>query len=258
MCGSDIIKWFADLVKSTPEDFHNKSVIEVGSKDVNGSVRPTVTNFGKPSSYIGVDISNGKYVDMIVPAEKIVEKFGENAFDIVISTEMLEHVFDWKIVIDNLKRILKPGGTMIITTRSYGFPYHGYPFDFWRYEPEDMKHIFADFVIQDLHYDTVGFGVWLKAKKPSEWQPSKLDYALYSVAIGKKSAFPVNITFSRKVLLTLQDALYSVAVGKKFAFSANAIGKNSVFSVNITFSIKVFLFLRKFGLILLRKFGLIQ
>jgi hypothetical protein len=30
-----------------------------------------------------MDISDGKNVDMKVPAEKIVEKFGENAFDIV-------------------------------------------------------------------------------------------------------------------------------------------------------------------------------
>ena len=204
MVDQNVIKWFEDLVKSTPADFRNKSVIEVGSKDVNGSVRPIVANFGKPSSHIGVDISNGKYVDMIVPAEKLVEKFGENAFDIVISTELLEHVFDWKIVIDNLKRILKHGGTMIITTRSYGCIHHGYPFDFWRYEPEDMKHIFADFVIQYLHYDNENIGVWLKAKKPSEWQPSKLDYALYSIAVGKKSSFPENITFSRKVLLFLR------------------------------------------------------
>lgn len=53
MCDQHVIKGFADLVKSTPEDFHNKSIIKVGSRDVNGSVRSIVTNFGKPSSFIG-------------------------------------------------------------------------------------------------------------------------------------------------------------------------------------------------------------
>jgi SAM-dependent methyltransferase len=249
MCDQNIIKWFADLVKSNSEDFHNKAVIEVGAKDVNASVRPTVTNFGKPSSYIGVDISNGKGVDMIVPAEKLVEKFGENTFDVVISTEMLEHVFDWKIVIDNLKRILKEGGTMIITTRSYGSIYHGYPFDFWRYQPEDIKHIFEDFKIEYLHYDDENIGVWLKAKKPSGWQPSKLDYALYSMAVGKKSSVPKNITFSRKMLVTLQNSLYSLTSRNNSSFLEDTLGKPS-FSKNITFSRKILLFLRKFGLIM--------
>jgi len=182
---------------------------------------PVVTNFAKPSSYIGVDVSYGKNVDMIVPAEKLVEKFGENAFDVVISTEMIEHVYDWKTVIDNLKKILKPNGTIFITTRSFGFQYHGYPFNFWRYEPEDMKHIFADFEIQYLHYDAEMYGVLLKAKKPAAWRPSELNYELYSMAIGKRSLFPVPISFTRKTLVLLQLFLQKVVRQKPLQPKSN-------------------------------------
>ncbi len=68
-----------------------------------------IEKFCKPKEYIGVDISHGKFVDKIAPAEKLVEVFGKNRFDVVISTEMLAHVSDWKKVINNTKEILKPG-----------------------------------------------------------------------------------------------------------------------------------------------------
>jgi SAM-dependent methyltransferase len=207
MCNQTVVAWFANLAKNNPEQFANKRIIEVGSKDFNGSVRSVLNEFGRPLSYLGVDVSSGKNVDEIVPAEKLVEKFGDNAFDIVISTEMIEHVFDWKIVIDNLKKILKPNGTIFLTTRSFGFQYHGYPFDFWRYEPEDMKFIFKDFEIEYLHYDDETYGVLLKAKKPIAWQPIELKYNLYSIALGKKSLFPSQISFTRKALILLQSFL---------------------------------------------------
>mgnify|MGYP001772766067 CR=1 FL=1 len=140
MCSVSVIEFFLENVDC--EEFYGKRVIEVGSKYVNGSVRPIIEKFCKPKEYIGVDIEEGKFVDVVIPAEKLVDKFGENSFDVVISTEMLEHVRDWRTVIENLKLILKPEGYIYITTRSYGFPYHAYPYDFWRYEVEDMKRFF--------------------------------------------------------------------------------------------------------------------
>jgi SAM-dependent methyltransferase len=249
MCDPSIIRWFEDLVRVHQVDFNNKSILEVGSKFVNGSVRPIIATLANPLSYLGVDVSEGKYVDMVVPAEKLVEKFGENVFDIVISTEMLEHVYDWKIVIDNLKRIVRPGGTLIVTTRSIGAAYHAFPYDFWRYEPEDMRTLFSDFMIELLHYDSENVGVWLKAKKPLEWKPSKLNYALYSIAIGKKSYFPVNITFSRKILFALQNGFLSVISKNKSVFSAASAAQYPQ-SRKATFSRKIVLYLRRFGLIM--------
>lgn len=77
---------------------------------MDGSVRPLIERFRDPEEYIGVDIEGGKFVDIVLPAEKLVKNFGENSFDVVISTETLEHVRDWRTVIKNMKLILKPGG----------------------------------------------------------------------------------------------------------------------------------------------------
>ena len=92
------------------EEFNDRRVLEVGSQFVNGSVRSLIERFCKPKEYIGVDIEPGRYVDIVLPAEKIVEYFGVESFDVVISTELLEHVQNWRLVINNMKSVLKRGG----------------------------------------------------------------------------------------------------------------------------------------------------
>ncbi len=169
-------------------EFAGRRVLEVGSRFVNGSVRPLIERFCRPREYVGVDIEPGKYVDVILPAERLVEYFGPESFDAVISTEVLEHVFDWRTVVNNMKAVLKPGGFIYITTRSRGFPYHGYPHDYWRYEIEDMEKIFGDFEIIALEKDWEAPGVFLKARKPTNWSPNDLSQIeLYSMVLGRRT-----------------------------------------------------------------------
>jgi len=124
---------------------------------------------------------------VILPAEKLVEYFGPESFDIVISTELLEHVQNWRLVINSMKSVLKRGGYIYITTRSYGFPYHAYPYDFWRYEIEDMKKIFSDFEIIKLIKDHEVSGIFLKAKKTSNTLIDLSNIALYSMILGRRT-----------------------------------------------------------------------
>jgi SAM-dependent methyltransferase len=154
---------------------------------------------------VGVDIEGGRFVDLILPAERLTEHFGSESFDIVISTELLEHVKDWRVVVENMKQVLKRGGVIYITTRSYGFQYHGYPYDFWRYEIEDMNEIFSDFTILMLEKDPECPGVFLKAVKPTNYKPNDLtSIALYSIAIGKRTLEAKKLSLRRKFLLGLR------------------------------------------------------
>jgi len=168
------------------EDVKGKKVIEVGSYDVNGSVRSLI-EFYKPAKYIGVDIENGPGVDIVCNAEDLLEKFGKESFDIVISTELLEHVRDWRKVISNFKNICSPGGIILITTRSHGFGYHAYPHDFWRFEVEDMDEIFSDYKMLSLEKDCSDPGVFVKLKKPNEFKEKELaNHKLYSIVSDKR------------------------------------------------------------------------
>ncbi len=165
----------------TTEEVQGKTVLEVGSRDVNGSLRSIISAWA-PERYVGADIVNGPGVDVVCRAEGVAARFGPESFDIVISTEMVEHVKNWREAISNIKRVCKPGGTVLLTTRSRGYGYHGYPFDFWRYETEDMKEIFSDFEILALERDSEAPGVFLKARRPRRFSEKDLsDYRLYSI-----------------------------------------------------------------------------
>jgi SAM-dependent methyltransferase len=185
MCNPACIDFGVRVV--TVEDVRGKRVIEVGSMNVNGSLRETIEAH-RPAKYIGVDLGEGPGVDEVCPAEALVARFGEESFDLVVCTEMLEHVREWRVVVTNLKRLVASGGVLLVTTRSKGFPYHEYPFDYWRFEPDDMRAIFADFSIEVLEPDTYMPGVFMKARRTNTAKaaPDLGAYKLYSIVAARR------------------------------------------------------------------------
>ena len=175
--------WDLETVKKAlaPSAVTGKRVLEVGALDVNGSVRGDIVALG-PAEYVGIDIRPGPGVDVICDAGDLVARFGENAFDIVISTELLEHARDWRRIVSNIKRVTKPDGLLIVSTRSYGVDFHRRPFDYWRYEKADFTAIFSDVLVEDLQLDPTDPGLLITARKPVGFVERDLnDIALYSI-----------------------------------------------------------------------------
>lgn len=139
-----------------------KLILEIGSRNVNGSPREVVEQLG-PEWYVGVDLSEGDGVDYIVDA-CAQGVFLDTSYGIVICTEMLEHALDWRQAVYNMKRALRPGGTLICTTRSPGFQRHDPP-DYWRFTVDDFRRIFSDMRIVVLCHDSQVPGVMLRAEK---------------------------------------------------------------------------------------------
>lgn len=221
MCSTEIMEQFVEMF--APDDFYGKSVLEIGSKDVNGSVRPIVMKFGRPTSYTGVDIEPGRFVDMTVSAEDILHTFGTEAFDVLISTETMEHVRNWRLVIDNIKHVLKPSGVLYLSTVSPGYHYHGAPHDYWRYEVADLEAIFQDFEILYSSKSTNSYSVYIKARKPANWKPADLSaISLYSMLTGKRSRdVPERMPLGRRTKIkllwtasTLQAKVYGLLAPK--------------------------------------------
>jgi SAM-dependent methyltransferase len=184
MCTPDILNWTAQNL--SPDEVAGRRVLDVGAYIVNGSLRLVIVPLN-PAEYIGIDMRAGPGVDIVCRAEQLVEIFGPDSFDIVVSSSTLEHVRNWREVISNIKAICKPGGLIIVNMPSV-WPFHAYPNDFWRYQIEDVEAIFADCDILLLEDDAKPWStVYAKIKKAAHFMEQDLtDYQLHSVITGKR------------------------------------------------------------------------
>lgn len=88
--------------------------LELGAYDRNGSARdlwPDVT-------WTGLDLVAGPGVDIVADArwwDPATDHRCVRPFDIVLCTELLEHVAGWGAVIDTAAQALRPGGLVVIT-----------------------------------------------------------------------------------------------------------------------------------------------
>jgi SAM-dependent methyltransferase len=112
-------KIFIGMVKELyPDYFLGKKVVDFGSLDINGNNRI----FFDMCDYTGVDIGKGSNVDVISKAH---EYKPNKKFDVVITTEMLEHDMYWEKSLANMLYLLKPNGLLLITCATTGRPEHG-------------------------------------------------------------------------------------------------------------------------------------
>lgn len=61
-------------------------------------------------------------------------------FDVIVCTQVLEHLPDPLRAIQELSRILKPGGELFLTTNLL-FPIHGAPYDFFRFTNFGLEYL---------------------------------------------------------------------------------------------------------------------
>ena len=113
-------KEYLQSVKDKFTDFfHNKKVLEVGSLNINGTVRDFFTN----CDYTGIDVGEGKDVDIVVQGQNYDAP--DNTFDVVLSCECFEHNPEWVATFKNMYRMCKPGGLVIMTCATGAREEHG-------------------------------------------------------------------------------------------------------------------------------------
>lgn len=107
---------FTIIARSLFPDYFKKSyVLDIGSADLNGSVKFL---FNTSCKYLGIDIWKAKGVDVVCPGHLM-----QGTFDTVISCECLEHCSSWRETILNAVRMTNR--MLLITCAGYGRPEHG-------------------------------------------------------------------------------------------------------------------------------------
>ena len=111
---------FVEIVRRhLPRYFEQSRVIEIGSMDINGSIR----EFFKNCEYVGIDVAEGRGVDLVGQGQLIDFKTG--TFDVAVSCECFEHNPYWAETFANMLRMTKPGGIVIVSCAGVGRPEHG-------------------------------------------------------------------------------------------------------------------------------------
>jgi SAM-dependent methyltransferase len=89
------------------------SVLEIGSYDVNGSIRDMFTDC---SEYVGVDLVPGSGVDRVAYGHQVDD--ADERYDITLSGECFEHNPYWRETLSNMVRMTRPGGLVAFTCAS--------------------------------------------------------------------------------------------------------------------------------------------
>lgn len=93
-------------------------VVEVGSRDVNFTVRP---HFPR-ADYWGIDAQDGPMVDEVADGTTWQP---EEPVDLVVCAEVFEHFPRWREIVTNVIDMLKPGGRAVFTCAGTGRGVHG-------------------------------------------------------------------------------------------------------------------------------------
>lgn len=126
-------------LKDAIVNYGKGSVLDVGCGN-----KPYRSLFSdKITEYVGCDVeqSNLEKVDKICPATDL--QFGDNSFDTVFCTQVLEHVYDHKKALREIARVLKPGG-FFIGSVPLAWPHHEEPHDFFRFTRYGLEELLRE------------------------------------------------------------------------------------------------------------------
>mgnify|MGYP000844833910 FL=1 len=111
-------------------------------------------DFESKSIELAKKITNEKYY--VLNAENLTHKFKENSFDCVISTDVMEHIENYKANISEVYKILNPGGIFFVYTPSIdGILSKSKMADLYHQNPKSLMYDQRYFTKDDLCTDLV-------------------------------------------------------------------------------------------------------
>jgi SAM-dependent methyltransferase len=127
----------------------SKYTSELGGRmmDFGCGSKPYKPLFTNVTEYVGVDFEGqghshkNESIDIFYDGKNL--PFPDQSFDSILCTEVFEHLFNLEEMLDELRRVLKPGGKMLVTV-PFAWHEHEMPNDFGRYTSLGLQSLLQD------------------------------------------------------------------------------------------------------------------
>jgi SAM-dependent methyltransferase len=120
------------------EPIYEFGALQVPGQEGFADLRPLF----RGKQYVGTDLREGPGVDEVVDLHSIT--LPAESIGTAICLETLEHVEYPRKAIDNLCRVLKPDGLLLLSV-PMNLPIHNYPHDYWRFTPSGVESLLKPF-----------------------------------------------------------------------------------------------------------------
>lgn len=139
------MEYFKDSYLNKNEEL---KILDVGSFDKTGTYNYKMVLNEKKWSYTGLDLRKGNNVDIIIENAYDWKEIDENSYDVVVTGQALEHMEFFWLTMEQINKVLKPGGLCCIIVPSKG-PVHRNPYDCYRFNEDGVRSL-AKYVNFDI------------------------------------------------------------------------------------------------------------
>ncbi|MCA9360812.1 methyltransferase domain-containing protein [Candidatus Kaiserbacteria bacterium] len=129
-------------------------ILDLGGSRKSDYPKNFVGEFDLDMANLEVDNENDIKIDLEKPFP-----IADFTFDGVLCINVLEHIYNYRNVINETRRILKTGGTAIFAV-PFLVQVHPSPNDHWRFTGDTLERLFKDAGFEEVRVEAVGTGVY--------------------------------------------------------------------------------------------------
>jgi SAM-dependent methyltransferase len=136
--------YVARQIRLAVEDLVRLASLRDGARvlDYGSATSPYRAIFGTGIEFVAADLPGNPASDVHLNADGTLP-VPDGSFDLVLSTQVLEHVLDPAIYLSECFRVLRPGGHLVLTTHGIMY-FHADPSDYWRWTHEGLIKVVVD------------------------------------------------------------------------------------------------------------------
>lgn len=125
------------------------NVIDVGAGTL--KYKNFILSINKVKSYTALDFYKFEGVDIVANLNDHLD-LQNDQFDTAVCISVIEHLYEPQIALNEIFRILKPGGYLLLTA-PWVYPYHREPNDFFRYSRYAL-----DYMMKKSGFEVISIG----------------------------------------------------------------------------------------------------